>query len=189
MHLSSFDSFLICICEIVDIPSLWSCAPCRILCFYGCTSCQPVLAQIVASFLAPSKISRNLDAFQLSRIEDLAFKKTSGCQTLIRRDTRYLSKSLLFCLRVVRRPTSFDNRSGLERIVYCYSSTLESLCGFGAGSTLNSCVSCCKLPPSTFLDVPYSQTASSRHEISMCHLPTQFLKTRHPPRHGESRAE
>jgi hypothetical protein len=37
---------------------------------------------------SPSKISRNLDAFQVSRIEDLAFKKTSGCQTLTCRDTR-----------------------------------------------------------------------------------------------------
>ena len=148
MHLSSFNSFLICICENVDIPSFWSCAPYRIVCFYECTSWQPVLAQIVASFLTPSKISRNLDAFQVSRIEDLAFKKTSGCQTLTCRVTRYLSKSSSFCLRVVRRPTSFDNRSGLERNVYCYSSTLESLYGFGAGSNLNSCVSRCKLSPS-----------------------------------------
>lgn len=176
MHLSSFNSFLICICENVDIPPFWSCAPCRIVCFYGCTSWQPVLAQIVASFLPPSKISRNLDAFQISRIEDLAFKQTSGCQTLTCRDTRYLSKSSLFCLRVVRRPTCLNNGSGLKRIVYCYSSTLEPLCGFGAGSTLKSCVSRCKLSPSTFLDVPYSQTASSLHGISMCYLPTQLYK-------------
>ena len=122
----------------------------------------------------------------------LAFGKTSVCQPLTCKDTRYPSESSLFCLRGVRRPTSLDNRSGLERNVYCYSSTLELLYGFGAGSTLSSCVARCKLPISflgTFLDVPYSQIASSSTESQCVTYLLNCIKTRHPPRHGESRAE
>lgn len=176
MHLSSFNSFLICICENVDIPSFWSCAPCRIVCFYGCTSWQPVLAQIVASFLPPSKISRNLDAFQVSRIEDLAFKKTSGCQTLTSAVTRYLSKSSLFCLRACSRSTSLNNGSDCKRIVYATALRLNRFTASERDrlSILASPVANYLLP--TFLDVPYSQIASSLHGISMRHLSTQLYK-------------
>ena len=108
MHHSSFESFLICVCEIVD-SSFSSCAlllpnnyPSDCLPYYLLARVhvvQSVLAQITASFLRPCKISWNLDVFRDSRIGDLAFGKTSGCQPLTCKDTGYPFKSSLLCLR------------------------------------------------------------------------------------------